>query len=94
VQEGQPCLSVNDSGRGIPESERPLVFDRFYRGAAAPSAAPAPGRADSLQVNGSGLGLAIVRAVAERHDAAVSLDESPQGGLHVSVRFPANRVSM
>jgi signal transduction histidine kinase len=93
MQEGQPCLSVSDSGRGIPESERPLVFDRFYRGASTQSAAPSAGRADSLQVNGSGLGLAIVRAVAERHEAAVSLDESPQGGLRVSVRFPENRVS-
>ena len=88
LQDGMPCLTVNDSGQGIPESERPLVFDRFYRGPAPHSVAPANGRADSVPMNGSGLGLAIVRAVAERHGANVSLDESPQGGLSVSVHFP------
>ena len=94
LQDGQPCLTVNDSGRGIPESERQLVFDRFYRGSATQSAAHAHahGRADNNGPHhGSGLGLAIVRAVAERHGADVSLEESPQGGLHVSVRFPGNR---
>ena len=53
--------------------------------------AHANGRADNGQNHGSGLGLAIVRAVAERHGAEVSLDESPQGGLRVSVQFPKNR---
>ncbi|HEX8028504.1 MAG TPA: hypothetical protein VF491_08585 [Vicinamibacterales bacterium] len=36
---------------------------------------------------GSGLGLAIVRRIAVQHHASVSLDESPAGGLQVSVRF-------
>jgi len=88
---GSPCIRVDDSGQGIPESERALVFDRFYRGAAPQSLKPTNGRADNGQNHGSGLGLAIVRAVAERHGAEVSLDESPQGGLHVSVRFPGDR---
>jgi signal transduction histidine kinase len=93
LQGGTPCLTVNDSGRGIPESERPLVFDRFYRGSRSDAAAATNGRSDTVPANGSGLGLAIVRAVAERHGADVVLDESPQGGLRVSVFFPGNRVS-
>jgi len=51
------------------------VFDRFYRRAAA-------------QETGTGLGLAIVKAIAERHGAAVLLDEASGGGLHVTVNFP------
>ena len=47
------CLSVADTGPGIPPAERQHVFDRFYRGA-------------NVSVPGSGLGLAIVKAVAER----------------------------
>jgi two-component system OmpR family sensor kinase len=38
-------------------------------------------------VAGSGLGLAIVRRIATQHQAAISLDESPAGGLQVTVRF-------
>ncbi|HWP13055.1 MAG TPA: ATP-binding protein, partial [Ramlibacter sp.] len=73
--DGRPCLSVADSGPGIPEPERARVFDRFYRAAgSAPS-------------TGSGLGLAIVRAVAERHGAAVKLEDSARGGLLVRVLF-------
>jgi signal transduction histidine kinase len=72
----QPCLSVADSGSGIPAAERQRVFDRFYR---------SPGATAS---SGSGLGLAIVRAVAQRHGATVMLDEAPGGGLLVKVYFP------
>ncbi|HJV27196.1 MAG TPA: ATP-binding protein [Aromatoleum sp.] len=68
-------LSVSDSGPGIPEDERERVLDRFYR----PAGQVQPG---------SGLGLAIVRSIAERHGARLVLDESPLGGLRVSVAFP------
>ena len=69
-----PTLVVEDSGPGIPAPERERAFDRFYRRA-------------STDVPGSGLGLAIVRAVAERHQARVSLDASALGGLRVAVCF-------
>lgn len=69
-----PTLVVEDSGPGIPAQERERAFDRFYRRA-------------GTDVPGSGLGLAIVRAVAERHQAKVSLDASALGGLRVTVRF-------
>jgi len=72
-----PCIMVEDSGAGIPESEHERVFDRFYR--IAGSSAP-----------GSGLGLPIVRTIAQRHGATVRLDRSQRlGGLKVVVTFPA-----
>jgi signal transduction histidine kinase len=78
---GQPMLRVIDSGPGIPDAERPLVFDRFYR---SPQAAAQAG-----DTGGSGLGLAIVRAVADLHGATVSLHTPPSGhGLEVRVTFP------
>ena len=77
VEDGQPCVVVEDNGPGIPESERERVFDRFYRVAGS-------------DATGSGLGLAIVKAIAARHGATVQLDRSPTlGGLRVTVRFPA-----
>jgi two-component system, OmpR family, sensor kinase len=70
-------LSVTDTGPGIPPAERQRVFDRFYRGS-------------SVHVPGSGLGLAIVKAVAECHQAHVTLGERASGpGLVVRVTFPA-----
>ncbi len=76
LRDGQPCLSVADTGPGIARAERERVFDRFYR---APEAPPS---------TGTGLGLAIVRAVAQRHDAAVTLEDATGGGLLVRVLFP------
>jgi len=70
-------LAVEDSGPGLPESERVRVLDRFYR-----SGEP--------QAPGSGLGLAIVKSIADLHGASVTLDRSARlGGLRVAVRFPA-----
>lgn len=72
---GGIALSVDDSGPGLPESERERVLDRFYR-------------VGEAQAPGSGLGLAIVKSIADLHVATVSLDRSPLGGLRVLVRFP------
>jgi two-component system OmpR family sensor kinase len=76
-EKGSAVLQVSDDGPGIPAGERERVFDRFYRGAAAPE-------------GGSGLGLAIVRRVAELHGARIELAEGLRGrGL--SARFIALR---
>jgi len=72
---GEVVLRVDDSGPGIPASERASVFDRFHR------------RGGDSTV-GSGLGLAIVRAVADRHGARIRLDDSPLGGLRAEVVLP------
>ena len=73
-------LRVIDGGSGIPDAERERVFDCFYRGNDGP--------AMSHEGGGSGLGLAIVRAIAQRHHAAVSLHTPNSGrGIEVRVRF-------
>ena len=75
TQAPEPELAVEDDGPGIPENERALVLERFYRRAQSPS-------------EGSGLGLAIAREIAERHGAALRIDSGSGGnGLRVSVRF-------
>jgi signal transduction histidine kinase len=61
-QEGNFCISVQDSGAGISKEDLPRVFDRFYR------SDPARSR-DS---GGSGLGLAIVEAVITEHSGKVT----------------------
>ncbi len=73
---GGTLIEVHDSGPGIPVEERERVFDRFYR--IAGSAA-----------GGSGLGMAIIKAIADRHNATLTLGQSERlNGLQVTVRFP------
>ena len=57
-------LRVRDHGPGFADEDRPLVFDRFYRSAAARS------------MPGAGLGLAIVREVAEAHGGTVAAENA------------------
>ncbi|HWZ48242.1 MAG TPA: ATP-binding protein [Herbaspirillum sp.] len=71
------CLTVADSGPGIPPEMHERVFDRFFRLADA-------------NKPGSGLGLSIVKRIADTHDASIRLGPGLQGaGLAVEVRFPA-----
>jgi two-component system, OmpR family, sensor histidine kinase TctE len=75
-QHGKPCLSVEDTGVGIPASERQHVRQRFYRMPNSPG-------------HGSGLGLAIVEEIARIHDAALDIDSGAAGvGTKVTIRFP------
>ncbi|WP_297505568.1 sensor histidine kinase [Ferrovum sp.] len=70
-------LDITDNGPGIPAEEMQRVTERFYR-------LPGSGQ------QGSGLGLSIVQRIAEHHRARLSLAAaSPQGGLRVTVVFPA-----
>jgi two-component system, OmpR family, sensor histidine kinase TctE len=71
-------LQVEDSGPGIPEAERELVFQPFYR-------------ALGTNVDGSGLGLPIVLEIARQHNAEITLEDTHPGrappGTRASVRF-------
>jgi two-component system, OmpR family, sensor histidine kinase MprB len=66
---------VRDRGPGIDLADRPFVFDRFYRAAAARG------------LPGSGLGLAIVRQVAEAHGGSVRAEAPDDGGPGAQVRL-------
>ena len=68
-------LEVRDRGPGIPVALRAKVFERFWRGAAAPA-------------DGAGLGLAIVAEVARRHQTRVEIADLPGGGTAVRIRWP------
>jgi len=74
---GRIVVEVLDRGRGIAETDRPHVTDRFYRGAASPSG------------GGSGLGLAIVAAAMERMEGELTLTPREGGGERARLSFPA-----
>ena len=71
-------LQVEDNGPGIPESERDLVFQPFYR-------------VLGTNVDGSGLGLPIVLEIAQQHAATVTIEDAHPGqhppGTCFNVRF-------
>ena len=71
-------LQVEDSGPGIPASERELVFQPFYR-------------VLGTEADGSGLGLPIVLEIARQHHASITLEDSRPGqsppGTCFTVRF-------
>ena len=80
AQDGEARLEVEDSGPGIPVTERERVFDRFYRVLGTPA-------------DGSGLGLAIVREIAQKHGATVTIEDnpsphSPLAGMRITICFP------
>lgn len=61
---GLAILEVEDTGPGIPPTERAHVFERFYRILGS-------------NVEGSGLGLSIVREIAQQHGADVDIFNNP-----------------
>ncbi len=81
-------LQVEDTGPGIPEAERALVLQPFYR-------------ALGTQVDGSGLGLAIINEIVQQHGAEMTIaDARPRGsaaalgqgpGTLFTVRFVLSR---
>lgn len=70
---GVCTVVIQDSGPGIPESELPRVFDRFYR------AQRGQEQGGPRAAFGSGLGLAIVRQIADLHRVPVELRNTGRG---------------
>ncbi len=71
-------FQVEDNGPGVPDSEKDLIFQPFYR-------------ALGNGVDGSGLGLPIVLEIAQQHGAQVTLEDAHPGrtspGAKFTIRF-------
>ena len=77
-REGHPCLTVADTGIGIPADQQARVFERFYR----------VDKSHSKQSGGTGLGLSIVKHAAQYHHARISMVSAPGKGTSITVSFP------
>jgi signal transduction histidine kinase len=71
-------LSVANTGPAVPPEEVERLFEPFQR----------LQRDRTASAGRHGLGLSIVRAIATAHDAEVSAEPRPEGGLVVTVTFP------
>ena len=81
--DGQVVLTLRDYGRGIPETELPHIFEKFYRG-----------KQSSGKISGAGLGLAIVRAVIDAHGGKIWAESRQGEGSTFHIALPvANEVN-
>ncbi len=71
-------VTVADSGPGIAENDRQRVLERFVRLDSARS------------LPGNGLGLSLVKAVAQLHQATLTLSDNAPG-LKVELAFPLKK---
>lgn len=70
-------FSISDSGIGMPESEIPKIFSKFYR------------IDKSISKGGTGLGLSIVKQVLDLHGAKISVKSQEGVGSRFQLEFPS-----
>ena len=70
-------MQVDDDGIGIPQKDRPRIFERFYR----------VDKARSRQSGGTGLGLSIAKEIIDRHEGVLELVDRDGPGLSVRMEL-------
>ncbi len=76
--EDQVCLTVKDTGSGIPAEHLPRIFERFYRADLA----------RDRESGGTGLGLAIAQEIVLAHHGTISVKSDVGKGSVFTVSFP------
>jgi two-component system NtrC family sensor kinase len=76
VAQNQVVVQFMDTGVGIPASDLPYIFDKFYRSSS------------SGDVPGTGLGLSIVRSIVENHNGRIWVDSTVGIGSTFTVVLP------
>ena len=69
----QVRLRLSDSGAGIPEADRPKIFDPFF----------------STKQKGTGLGLPLVQQIVAEHGGRIDVDSVIGQGTTLTLTFPA-----
>jgi PAS domain S-box-containing protein len=71
------CLSVTDTGRGVPENLIGKIFDPFFT---------------TKKIHqGTGMGLATVRGIIDQHDGLIKVTSSPGEGSTFELYFPLSQ---
>jgi two-component system NtrC family sensor kinase len=77
AEEDQIIIQVMDNGPGIPATDQPYIFDKFYRASNVPMDTP-----------GTGLGLAIVKSIVDNHQGRIWVDSAVGQGTTFTVVLP------
>ena len=72
-------VTITNASNTMPLSDRPRIFDRFYRGD--------PAR--TRKVEGIGLGLSLSREIARAHNGDLMLDSTPEGQTALTLSLPS-----
>jgi signal transduction histidine kinase len=75
-------VEVRDTGSGITAGDMPHIFERFYRGAGAPTG------------DGAGLGLALVKELLEAMGGRIQVDSAPGKGTCFTLHIPCASPSL
>jgi signal transduction histidine kinase len=74
--DGWTRVEIADRGIGIPDEDKPSIFESFHRARTAAGYA------------GTGLGLAICRRIVERHGGVIGVSDNPGGGARFHFTLP------
>jgi signal transduction histidine kinase len=72
------AIRIKDTGYGIPASDLPHIFDRFYR----------VRNNGHDEIQGNGLGLAIVKSIAQQHGGDVTVESKQGEGTCFTLTLP------
>jgi signal transduction histidine kinase len=79
LEGSEVAIIVSDSGIGIPDDERPRIWERLYRGDR------------SRSQRGLGLGLSLVRAIVEAHGGRVEVSSTMGEGSTFTIHLPVSQ---
>lgn len=72
------CIEIQDTGIGIPEDSRELVFEPFYT----------VDKTRSRQFGGTGLGLALVKQLVEKQRGSIAIADTIEPGTTFIIKLP------
>ena len=78
VEKSATVVSIADTGMGIPESDLPHIFERFYR----------VDKSRAQNLGGAGLGLSIAAHIVELHGGSIEVESEPGVGSCFIMRLP------
>ncbi|MDE7232381.1 MAG: hypothetical protein K2N37_04830 [Lachnospiraceae bacterium] len=81
ISEKEISIGVQDNGPGIPDEEKPKIFDRFYRVNRNSSAT-------GKEKGHHGLGLAVAKEIVAAHKGTLSVADGEGGGAVFLVTLP------
>lgn len=73
-------LEIGDKGIGIPDKEKSMVFEKFYR----------IGNEETRQTKGTGLGLFICKFIIDEHEAKINISDNQPTGTIIHIEFPVS----